>query len=184
MRSKSLKAGILAILVVIPAFVFVFLEIFGENVFALPYKYPIGRYGDEKVDSIFSEVFPGMDIQICSGAPNNDTLYLKWTGALYSSFYAPTFIIPQNESLKKETSMFKQRLISRVGEGSIKVQDYKPGAGGEINYKGLPDNQDGNADKAFLIDPSGFFRGSYDLQDIDEQERAIVETEILLKTIN
>lgn len=168
----------------IPAFVFVFLEIFGENVFALPYKYPIGYYGDERVDSIFSEVFPGMDIQICSGAPNNDTLYLKWTGTLFSSFYAPTFILPQNESSKKETSMFRQRLISRVGEGRIKVKTYKPFEGSEINYKGLPDNQDGDMDRAFLIDPAGFFRGSYNLEDIDEQERAIVETEILLKTAN
>ena len=40
MNNKSLKAGMLLILLVVPALVFVFLKTFGKNEFTLPYYFP------------------------------------------------------------------------------------------------------------------------------------------------
>jgi protein SCO1/2 len=40
MSKRLLKAGILIAVLVLPAFVFIFLNVFGENRFDLPYYFP------------------------------------------------------------------------------------------------------------------------------------------------
>jgi protein SCO1 len=52
MNSKIIKDGILILLLVIPASVFIFLKTFGENTFSLPYYLPVV---DEKGDVLFSK---------------------------------------------------------------------------------------------------------------------------------
>ncbi len=57
--NKSLKAGILVVILVIPALSFVFLKIFGKNSFSLPYYFPkIDEHGEivtSKGDTLFSK---------------------------------------------------------------------------------------------------------------------------------
>lgn len=62
MNSKYLKTGILAVLLVVPVFVFLFLHFFGKNHFDLPYLFPkIDQYGEpiiEKGDTVYHQTSP------------------------------------------------------------------------------------------------------------------------------
>ncbi|MGR3810849.1 SCO family protein [Jiulongibacter sp. NS-SX5] len=60
MSNKFLKAGILVAVLVLPAFVFIFLNVFGDNKFDLPYYFPeLDETGKPKViegDTVFHQV--------------------------------------------------------------------------------------------------------------------------------
>ena len=60
MNSKIFKAGILIVLLVVPALVFLFLKTFGDNKFSLPYYFPeldeSGHAIVEKGDTLFHKI--------------------------------------------------------------------------------------------------------------------------------
>jgi protein SCO1 len=58
MNKKIVQAGILIVLLVVPVFVFVFLNVFGDNKFDLPYYFPeLDERGNAKVSASGDTVF-------------------------------------------------------------------------------------------------------------------------------
>ncbi len=118
MKSNFLKAGILVVILVIPALVFIFLKLFGKNNFDLPYYFPVINERDEvkivKGDTVFNQA-PAFQLI----SQNGDTLNseeLKGKIFVTSFFFSRcgTICPPVNTNLSRVQENFKHEDLLKL----------------------------------------------------------------------
>lgn len=118
MKNNFVKAGILVVILVIPALVFIFLKFFGKNNFDLPYYFPVVNERDEvtivKGDTVFNQI-PSFKLLSQDG----DTLSseeLKGKIFVTSFFFSRcgTICPPLNSNLSRVQENFKQEDLLKL----------------------------------------------------------------------
>jgi protein SCO1 len=204
LNHKTIKAGILIILIVIPAFIFLFLEFFGSNVFALPYLFPVAISSPDKDKPIaLDRPYPdreSLNFLEYMGNPDpegSDTLYLKLPllsnnfKKNESSLNTMIFFVP--EPFRAEVNLIIKRMNSRLEKGKINnfvlypdmQTQFDPGSDEGIILE-LVKNRKASGEEipaylAMLVDERGFIRGLYSPHNPEDADRMIVETEVLIK---
>ena len=165
--SKYLKAGILTLVLVMPALVVLFLHGFAENHFKLPYLVPtIDSTGQVKMsgkDTLFYQVPGASDIAISviGFFGENANNQLKEGFGRVEKLASKSVIV----------EIIKEKNVEQIATQKFKVSPIKKAKSIEtIGY-----------DKQFLlIDRQGFIRGIYDGTNHLDVDRLVVETKILL----
>jgi|GEM_PF-2231936 len=162
---KYIKAGMLTLVLALPAFIVLFLHSFGENHFELPYYVPA-------VDSTGKVVFDG-----------KDTVFYQVRLKNQDSIRAVAFFEQSgNVILNQHFSRVKKLLNNEIslelvkGDSATLVDTYKLS-----NLKNAKTKQTIPYNEQFvLIDKQGYIRGFYDGKDEKEVERLITEINVLL----
>ncbi len=164
---KYIKAGMLTVVLVLPALVILFLHGFAENHFQLPYLVPLtdssGRVAINGKDTVFYQV-PMADnskIRVISFWNDNNSIQL----------------LQQYSRLEKLAS--KDVFIEKVTGNEVeKVATQK--------YRMVPLKKAKSAEtipyteQFILVDKQGYIRGFYDGTDPEEVDRLMAEVKILL----
>jgi protein SCO1/2 len=188
------RAGLLIILLAVPAFLFLFLFFFGENQFDLPYKFPVAvdKSGEQQVliedDAKYSDF-----IKSCKKPPiGGDSLYLKFPVSERQSQKPHIIMVYYNENnsepgynqyaelIRLEDKVKNQkrvRLLKMYENRQLTAywkslfQFIKTQYPGEYSDEGI----------MLLIDEKGYFRGVYKPYIKAEIDRLITEYQIILK---
>jgi protein SCO1/2 len=162
---KYIKAGMLTLVLALPAFLILFLHSFGENHFELPYFVPA-------VDSTGQTILNG-----------KDTVFYQVPLKKQNSIRVVGFFEPLNDIVVAQHFSRVEKLIGKevifevVRDNPISLgQIYKVG-----NLKNVKSNQTIPYNEEFvLLDKQGYIRGFYDGKDEKEVERLITEINVLL----
>ena len=194
------KAGMLIILLALPAFFFLFLRGCTTNHYDLPYFNPLtdsnGRILVDGVDTIYYRVSgvlgvtPGGDtVTSLSLSEKISVFYLDKGGSEHEKSHLAEDRKRLLQLLEKEKDF---QLLERVAESPrpdrepavIRLYRLKDSDSWE---RILKTNQNHNLDGTLsqisslvLVDPKGYIRGYYDLADTDDFERAVAEIKVLL----
>jgi protein SCO1 len=205
MLKKYIKAGILLIVLGIPAFVFIFLKVFGENKFDLPHYFPeLDESGEVRVVNSLIQ-YQNSDISVVSfffsrcgtvcPITNKNLLRVaenfKTNDAvkIYSLTVDPVFDRPN--VLKKYASELGANYKNwRFLTGDKKyiydlaIKGFKLPVSDASEYdKNIVDIDQTfiHSDKLLLVDTKGHIRGIYEGTNKSDIERLVVEIKVLLK---
>ena len=171
-------------MIAIPAFVFLFLEFFGENVFSLRYLFPVKVSSSQQTFWDPSEVFSGYNEERFLGSPGGDTLYLRMPSDLLPLNGKPQVITLLSGPPDERLSVLIHRLMGRIGKTELEIYNFSSKEK-EISWlTGILESNriSYSLDKGIILlkDEEGYFRGIYDHSNPEEHERVIIETEVLL----
>ena len=158
------KAGVLIFVLVLPVFIILFLNLFAENHFSLPYLLP-------KLESDGQVKMNGKDTVFVPLANQNDGKI-----KVVAFFTDSTGIITQNFARIEKRTAGNVTLRHERGDLPQAVEKYaldllkKPKLNQTINYQ----------EQFILIDKQGFVRGIYDATDPVETDRLLAEVAILI----
>lgn len=187
------KAGLLIILLAVPAFLFLFLFFFGENQFDLQYKFPVAIENEGEVeyfleDSDYTHIAESYQKPPTGG----DTLYLKIPLSERQSGKPHIIIVYYNEqNVEPDYNQYAEliRLEDKV-KNQNRVQLLKMYDEGQMSAywnelfrlikKAYPEAYSADG-LMLLIDEKGFFRGVYKPSIKAEIDRLITEYQIILK---
>lgn len=164
---KYIKAGILTLVLVLPALVILFLHGFAENHFQLPYLVPLtdssGRVSMNGKDTVFYQV------------PNVDRGQIKIISFLTKN--ASKQLIQQYSRVEKLGSkdVFLANIVGSEAEKEA-TQKYRVSPlKKEKTLETIPYNE-----QFVLLDRKGFIRGFYDGTSPEDVDRLTAEVKILL----
>lgn len=164
---RYLKAGLLTLVLVLPALIVLFLHAFTENHFALPYLQPL-------VDSTGKTVMNGADT-VFYQIPNAADKKIKVIAFLGSN---------PSTQLMQQFSRVEKLASEEVKVRSLKGPDSEKQAADVYQLKSL---QKGKPTKTIpyneqfvLIDKDGYVRGIYDGSDPEDVDRLSAELKILI----
>jgi protein SCO1/2 len=164
---KYIKAGILTLVLVLPALVILFLHGFAENHFQLPYLVPItdssGRISMNGKDTVFYQV------------PDTDRGKIK-----IISFFTKTTskqLVQQYSRVEKLASseVFLANIDGNEAEKEATQKYRVPPLKKEKSLETIPYNE-----QFVLLDKQGFIRGFYDGTNPEDVDRLTAEVKILL----
>jgi protein SCO1 len=162
---KYIKAGMLTLVLVMPALVILFLHGFAENHFELPYLAPLtdssGRVQLKGKDTVFYQVPIDNQDKIRVVSFLGDTGHNQARGQL-----SRVEKLVSNEVFIEKLSPNESEVAQKYRVSSIK--------------KGKPAKTILYNEQFVLIDKKGFIRGYYDGTDPVDVDRLITEIEILL----
>ncbi len=174
-------------MIAIPAFVFVFLEFFGENVYHLRYLYPVK---ENRGSDLFWDPsgLPLFDEGEFLGKPNGDTTFLRIPDRLVKTNGKAVVLLLLPGIPDEEIRVLTQRMMVRLGKKNLKIQNLsmEEPIGQfiiELAKEQGPQLSSGQG-LILLIDRDGYFRGSYLSPNPKEHDRVIIEIEILLSIKN
>jgi protein SCO1 len=159
---KYFKAGMLTLLLVLPAFIILFLHGFAENHFKLPYLVP-------KLDTNGSVIMNKKDTvfyQIPDGSSNKIQVI---------GFFADSAVAIAQQMMRVERLRMSDVVIKRVGEEKVALEKYKPMS----LEKKKPKKTILYHEQFMLIDKQGYIRGRYDATDPVDVDRLLAEIKIL-----
>lgn len=168
---RYLKAGLLTLVLVLPALIVLFLHGFAENHFRLPYLLPL-------VDSTGKVVMNGQD-----------TVFYQVPTAVEKNIKVVAFFgkNPSNQLIQQFSR------VEKLASDNVKVQSLKgenvEKAATEI-YKVKPLIKAKSAENILyneqfiLIDKEGYTRGIYDGTDPEDVDRLLAELKILIDIYN
>jgi len=166
MTKKYLKAGLLTLVLVLPALIVLFLHGFSENHFKLPYYTPL-------TDSTGRVLMNG-----------KDTLFYQVPGANDGAIKVTAFF---EDSLRGANQQFKR--IQKLPFNEVKATQIRHGDVSKIAsevYRIKPLNKTVKSQtilynrQFILIDKEGFIRGLYDGTDPEDVDRLMAEIKILI----
>lgn len=168
---RYLKAGLLTLVLVLPALIVIFLHVFTENHFTLPYVQPL-------VDSTGKVVVNGMDTvfyQIPIAADQ------KISVTAFFGSNPSTQLIQQFSRVEKLASN-EVKVTSLKGpdteKQAIDIYKLKP-------FQKLKPSKTISYNEQFvLIDKQGYVRGIYDGMDPEDVDRLLAELKILIDIYN
>lgn len=190
--NKKIQAGILVLIIGVPAFVFLFLEFFGSNRFELLYFYPYqtkekGINLNEPLLNLSKELKTyGFHPFEANNSKVGDSLYLNLHAPSLRDVFSTNgeYLLILDEIGKEEGkipwSRVEQRMLSRFpGEYSlIMIPAHKiPLRISQVLTKNI--RNDLKPVNALLVDSMGFVRGCYNLKDVVGQDLLITEYEVL-----
>lgn len=162
---KYIKAGMLTLVLALPAFIVLFLHSFGENHFELPYYVPA-------VDSTGKVIFDGKDTVFYQvRLKNQDSIRAV-------AFFDPSGNVILNQHFSRVQKLLNNEISLELvkGDSATLVDTYKLS-----NLKNAKTKQTIPYNEQFvLIDKQGYIRGFYDGKDEKEVERLITEINVLL----
>ncbi len=195
MQLKS-KAGLLVVLLIVPALFFLFLVFFGQNKFELPFFLAYSVESDSgililkknlhKDKSLFLDQFSSKN------SVSEDTLYLKLpsnylnlpANRIVILFNSESFANP-SENQKAELLRINEKIENR--EDIVLFERYQGDSENEfwtnfISFVKTGESRNYNSEgMIFLFDKDGFCRGLYDPSVKAEVDRLITEYQILQK---
>ncbi|MEZ4901403.1 MAG: hypothetical protein R2822_06395 [Spirosomataceae bacterium] len=162
-----LKAGILTLVLVVPAFLVLFLHSFGENHFQLPYLVPLtdssGKVSMNGKDTLFYRL------------PNKNQNTIEIVG-----FMGSDEPLSKKEALAMLEKMASNEVvITKIASDSAEVIARKIYRVQPIK-KAKPNKTISYDEQFLLIDKQGFIRGNYDATSPEEVDRLSAEVKILL----
>ena len=178
---RSTKVTFLVVILAIPAFIFVFLKLFGENTFEVPVYYAQG------VDK---------SIKDCSFPPGQyhvDPTLLPKDGLLQGklsvvAFVADKKVVNQLERIHQSLSHQSLQVLNICD--SSKITHWEEGQKRPLQYIYLNTSKHrqilqcgfvaDNEHQLVLVDQLSRIRGYYDAEDWEEVDRLILEIKILL----
>ncbi len=179
------RAGILVVLIVIPAFLFVFLEFFGENVFSLPYKFPVGIKSENGTIEFFEDL--GIDpnnseLFLSYGKPEkqgNDSIYFLMNPKQYFARVSSNriaFVLFLSQEADGNIDQLTSRVNSRIGKQKVSflkssTMDRSVSILMELSKPKVP--------IAILVDINGFIRSVYRDLETETTDRLLNELEVL-----
>ena len=204
MQNKSFKVGILIAILAVPTFVFVFLKLFGQNYYTLPYLMPeideTGQVVMKGADTVFHQIPPYKLID--QKGKEFNTVNTK--GKIYVADFFFTrcgTICPKlSNSLSRVQSIFSadtnviivSHSVDPKHDSSAVLQQYaqkydaKYGKWYFLTDASEYDNKIKSIDETFihsekllLIDKEGYIRGIYDGTYSPDVERLIGEIKVL-----
>jgi protein SCO1/2 len=164
---KYIKAGILTLVLVLPALVILFLHGFAENHFQLPYLVPLtdsaGQVSINGKDTVFYQV-PGADkgqIKIISFLTENASKQLTQQYSRVEKLASKEVILENNVGNEAEKEAIQKYRLSPLKK--------------EKSLETIPYNE-----QFVLVDRKGFIRGFYDGTNPEDVDRLTAEVKILL----
>lgn len=164
---RYLKAGLLTLVLVLPALIVLFLHAFTENHFTLPYVQPLvdstGKTVMNGVDTVFYQipVASGQKIKVVAFfGPNPSTQLTQQFSRVekLASEQVTVTSLKGEDSEKQATDIYKLKPYRKL----------KPS-------KTIPFNE-----QFVLVDKEGFMRGIYDGTDPEDVDRLLAEVKILI----
>jgi protein SCO1 len=166
--NKVLKAGLLTVTLALPAFIVIFLNLFGNNHFKLPYMVP-------KTDEQGNVMLTGKDT-IFYQVPNplGTIQVLAFYDSTASEKIQQQFTRVVNQRLGGVDVHVVQGTNEEIEKTAIKLYRLQPLKNAKtketIPYYG----------QFTLIDKEGYIRGFYDGSNPDDVDRLLAETKVLL----
>ncbi|AEI49363.1 hypothetical protein [Runella slithyformis] len=164
---RYLKAGLLTLVLVLPALIVLFLHAFTENHFTLPYLQPL-------VDSTGKAVMNG-----------NDTVFYQIPNAADQKIKVIAFFGPNpSAQLRQQFSRVEKLTSDEVKVMSLLEQDSEKQATEVYQLKPLqklkPIKTIPYNEQLVLVDKNGYLRGIYDGTDPEDVDRLSAELKILI----
>ncbi|MCU0339765.1 MAG: hypothetical protein MUE30_07760 [Spirosomaceae bacterium] len=159
---KYFKAGMLTLLLVLPAFIILFLHGFTENHFKLPYLVPKldanGAVIMNEKDTVFYQIpdIGGDKIQVVG-------------------FFADSAVAIAQQMTRVEGLRINDVIVKRVGEEQVALEQFKA----TPLQKKKPVKTIPYHEQFMLIDKQGYIRGRYDATDPVDVDRLLAEIKIL-----
>lgn len=179
--NKNLRAGLLIILLAVPAFLFLFLKFFGENQFDLPYLFSPGTGNIEEYSQHDAYEF-------LSKPEGQDSIYIRLLDPNFSPTNHSILFLYEAEEDRNNHEEELKRISSKIENRpeislfTIQNGGLRPEVSKLINNayelrreKSMPKTM------LFLIDDEKHFRGAYDPSFKSEIDRLVIEYQILLK---
>lgn len=164
---RYLKAGLLTLVLVLPALIVIFLHVFTENHFTLPYVQPL-------VDSTGKVVING-----------TDTVFYQIPTAVDKKIKVTAFFGPSpSAQLVQQFSRVEKLASEDVNVTPLKGPDIEKQAAEVYKLKPLeklkPSKTISYNEQFVLIDKDGYVRGVYDGMDPEDVDRLLAELKILI----
>ncbi|AYQ34106.1 hypothetical protein [Runella sp. SP2] len=162
---KYIKAGMLTLVLALPAFIVLFLHSFGENHFELPYFVPA-------VDAAGKPILNG-----------KDTVFYQVPSAVQGSIKVAGFFNPDSDAVVRQHFDRAKKLFDKEASFSVEkgtpeklIDTYKLGnLKNEKSKQTIPYNE-----QLVLVDKQGYIRGFYNGKDEKDVERLVTEISVLL----
>jgi protein SCO1 len=164
---RYLKAGLLTLVLVLPALIVIFLHVFTENHFTLPYVQPL-------VDSTGKVVING-----------TDTVFYQIPTAVDKKIKVVAFFGPNpSTQLTQQFSRVEKLASVDVNVTPLKGADIEKQAAEVYKLKPFeklkPSKTISYNEQFVLIDKDGYVRGVYDGMDPEDVDRLLAELKILI----
>jgi protein SCO1 len=164
---RYLKAGLLTLVLVLPALIVIFLHVFTENHFTLPYVQPL-------VDSTGKVVING-----------TDTVFYQIPTAVDKKIKVVAFFGPNpSTQLTLQFSRVEKLASEDVNVTPLKGADIEKQAAEVYKLKPFeklkPSKTISYNEQFVLIDKDGYVRGVYDGMDPEDVDRLLAELKILI----
>jgi hypothetical protein len=205
--NRGRKILILTFVLLIPAAIYIFLRMFGQNEFTLPVyheestvesTYPVDMYHPNPHEIPFQDVFDSQGKLIDKELLSGRILVLDMVSAKND-------VIRRNHQIKRVVNVFHNedsllfvRLFQKKDQNGIAMEDINLQKHANVmicfaeietikdmssRYLEIPVHEDGinSGDQLILFDTHRRIRGYYNIDDFEEIDRLILEIKILLK---